>query len=176
MLSYKQYLEEITVKDLLDGTAQFRFPANNYPQSAFINIKKIQPYIGTKLLTFSGEAPSFTRTTAGYNQTIVFKDVEFSEEEPEVDKDKWYHLEDQEIWYKKPGLDENDIQIRCGCLDFRHRVSYYLPKHKALFGKLIPYKKKTNREPLNPQEIPFICKHLHNFIKSLIIKRYISDE
>lgn len=176
MLSYKEYLAELTVKDVVDGTAKFRFPVDKYPQSQFIKIKKVQPYIGTKLLTFSGEAPSFTRNgEAGYNQTIVFKNVEFSEEEPEIDKDKWKYLDEYKVWYKKPGLDDNDISYRCGCKDFQHRISYYLPKHKALFGNLISYKKKTNREPLNPQEIPFICKHLYNFIKALIQKDYTQD-
>ena len=176
MLSYKEYLAELTVKDVVDGTAKFRFPVNKYPQSQFIKLKKIQPYIGTKLLTFSGEAPSFTRNAeVGYNQTIVFKNVQFSNEEPEIDKDKWYYLEDFNVWYKKPGLDENDIQLRCGCKDDQHRFHWPRKKHKALFGNMISYKKKTNRPPMNP-DIPGMCKHLYNFIKALIQSKHISDE
>lgn len=178
MLSYKEYksvLEEITIKDLADGTQKFRHSVKQYPQAKFMKINKIQPSIGVKTLGFFGEAPSFTRNEAGYNQSIVFKNVEFSEEEPEHDKDDWYYLDSHNVWYKKPGLDENDVQIRCGCLDFRHRISYYLPKNKALFGKIIPYKKKTDRPPLNPEGTNFLCKHLHNFIKALIQKGYIKD-
>lgn len=177
MLSYKEYLAELTVKDVVDGTAKFRFPVDKYPQSQFIKIKKIQPYIGTKLLTFSGEAPSFTRNgEAGYNQIIVFKNVEFSEEEPEIDKDKWKYLDEYKVWYKKPGLDDNDIQLRCGCPDQRFRFQYALKLNKALFGNLIKYTKKTNRPPLNPDNIPGVCKHNYNFIKALIQKGYIAED
>lgn len=175
MLSFKQYLIEITLKDLADGTAKFRFPVDKYPQAKFVNINKIVPSVGVKTLTFFGEIPSFTRGEAGYNQTIMFKNVEFSEEEPQVDKEQWYKLEDKDLWYKKPKLDKNDVSLRCGCRDFQHRISYYLPKNKALYGNVISYKKKTNRPPLNPQGINFICKHLKNFTLALIQKGFIQE-
>lgn len=178
MLSYKQYLllQEITIKDVMDGTAKFRHMVNYYPQGKFVNINKITPSIGVKTLAFYGEHPSFTRSTAGYNQTIVFKNITFVEEEPEIDINDYYHLEANGVWYKKPDLDGNDILFRCGCPDFRFRFSLALKKNKALFGNLIPYKKKTNRPPLNPDDIPGMCKHLYNFTKALIQKEYINDD
>lgn len=176
MLSYKEYLIELTIKDIMDGTKQFRHVVKEYPQAKFMKITKIMPSIGVKTLSFYGEAPSFTRNEAAYNQTVVFKEVEFSEEEPEYDKEDWYFLEDKNVWYKKPGLDENDVLLRCQCPDFRFRFSYALKKEKALSGQLISYKKKTDREPLNPENIPGMCKHLYNFTKALIQKGYIKDE
>lgn len=175
MLSYKEYLIELTVKDLMDGTRKFRHPVKEYPQAKFIKVNKIVPSIGVKTLGFYGESPSFTRSSAGYNQTLVFKNVEFSEEEPEVDKNDWYYLEDKNVWYKKPGLEENDILARCGCPDHRFRFQLALKKNKALHGNLIPYEKKTDRPPLNPDDIPGLCKHNYNFIKALIQKGYIKD-
>jgi len=175
MLSFKQYLEEITLKGLADGTAKFRFPVDKYPQAKFVNIYKVQPAIGVKTLTFYGEIPSFTRGEAGYNQTIMFKEVQFSEEEPVVDKNKWKFLEDFNVWYKKPILDKNDVSIRCGCKDHQHRFSYANKKQKALFGNLIKYVKKTNRPPLNPDNIPGMCKHLKNFTLALIQQGFIEE-
>lgn len=177
MLSYKQFklLQELTVKDLMDGTSKFRFPVDKYPQSKFININKVTPSIGVKTLTFYGEAPSFTRSTAGYNQTIQFKDILYSEDEPQVDKNNWYYLDDNNVWYKKPELNKHDLAVRCGCPDFRFRFSYANKKQKALFGNLISYTKKTDRPPLNPDHIPGMCKHLKNFIEALIQKEYIQD-
>lgn len=175
MLSYKEYLQELTVKDIMDGTKKFRHTIDQYPQAKFIKINKIIPSLGVKTLSFYGESPSFTRTEAGYAQTIVFKNVFFLEEEPEYDKQDWYYLDANNVWYKKPGLDENDILLRCGCPDHRFRFQLALKKNKALFGNLIPYKKKTNRPPLNPDDIPAMCKHNYNFIKALIQKGFIKD-
>ncbi len=175
MLSYKEYLQELTVKDVMDGTKNFRHEVKEYPQAKFMKVVKIVPSIGVKTLAFYGESPSFTRAEAGYNQSIVFKNVEFSEEEPTVDIEDWYYLDSNNVWYKKPGLDENDILLRCGCPDHRFRFQLALKKNNALFGNLIPYKKKTNRPPLNPDDIPGMCKHNYNFIKALIIKKYIKD-
>ncbi len=174
MLSFKQYLIEITLKDLADGTAKFRFPVEKYPQAKFVNVNKIVPSVGVKTLTFFGEIPSFTRGEAGYNQTIMFKNVEFSEEEPQVDKEQWYKLEDKDLWYKKPKLDKNDVSLRCGCPDDRYRWYWPRKKQKALYGNLIKYVKKTNRPPINP-DIPGICKHLKNFTLALIQKGFIQE-
>lgn len=175
MLSFKQYLIEITLKDLADGTAKFRFPVDKYPQAKFVNINKIVPSVGVKTLTFFGEIPSFTRGEAGYNQTIMFKNVEFSEEEPQVDKEQWYKLEDKDLWYKKPKLDKNDVAGRCGCADDRFMWQYARKQKKALYGNLIKYVKKTNRPPKNPDNIAGICKHLKNFTLALIQNGYIQE-
>lgn len=175
MLTYKQWLEEATILDISNGTEEFRFNVKEYPQAKFVNINKVVPYVGTKSILFSGEIPSFTRRKAGYNQTMMFKNVNFSDEP--VDSPKWRLVPDRDdLWYEKPTLSKNDVALRCGCADDVYRFHYARKQQKALFGNIISYTKKTNRPPINPDNILGMCKHLKNFVSALLEKDYISGE
>jgi len=172
MLTYKQWLEEATLKDLATGTTNFRHSPSEYPQAKFVNIDKITPYLGTKIIIFSGNIPSFTRREAAYNQTILFKNIKFAD--TQIDKNYVQIPDNEKIWYEKPSLDKNDVNLRCGCADFRFYWSGADKRHGALFGNLISYTKKTDRPPLNP-DTPGLCKHLKNFTLALIKSGKISE-
>lgn len=173
MLSYKEWLEEATLKDLADGTGRFRHSPSEYPQAKFVNIDKIVPSLGVRTLTFFGNIPSFTRREAAYNQTILFKNVKFAD--TQIDKNYVQIPDNEDIWYEKPKLDGNEVSVRCGCQDYRFRFMYANKLDRALFGNLISYTKKTDRPPLNPDNIPGLCKHIKNFTLALIQKGYIQD-
>jgi hypothetical protein len=173
MLTYKQWLEEATLKDLATGTTNFRHSPSEYPQAKFVNIDKIVPSLGVKTLTFFGNIPSFTRREAAYNQTILFKNVKFAD--TKIDENYVQIPDNEDIWYEKPKLEGNDVSCRCGCSDDRFRWQVARKAQKALFGNLISYTKKTDRPPLNPDNIAGVCKHISNFVKALTIKNYISE-
>ena len=55
----------------------------------------------------------------------------------------------------------NDVQVSCTCMDFYYRFAQPDYQNKALDGNPPPtYVKKTNKEPVNPDNAPGICKHL----------------
>jgi hypothetical protein len=64
--------------------------------------------------------------------------------------------------YMKPVEEgKTKVKVRCDCSDFRWRFAYYNAKHGALYGVAPPpYVKKSDRPPVNPRELPGMCKHL----------------
>jgi len=61
-----------------------------------------------------------------------------------------------------------DVQVRCGCEDFRWRFAPYNHGDGSLYGNAPPmYSKKTNRPPVNPSKTPGVCKHLRKLKSEL---------
>jgi hypothetical protein len=73
------------------------------------------------------------------------------------------------IFLQKISPTSAQAKFRCDCQDYRWRFAYYNDaKADALYGvKPPPYKKKTNRPPVNPSGIPGACKHLLNVFIAL---------
>jgi hypothetical protein len=183
MLSFKEYIQEsemlfeITVQDMTNATTRYRgYPKGIYPQAPKVEVTKIVPAIGVKTISFYGEVPSFTREgTAKYTQALMFKDVQFAAEPKEGEEDAWKYIDmpNIKIWMKLPSLEDNHSLVSCSCPDFRFRASVALKKNSALLGRLIPYQKKTNRPPLNPDDEPIMCKHTFNFLRGLTANGWV---
>ena len=89
-----------------------------------------------------------------YETTIEFMDVDFNGDGVKVNSDAG------EVTFA-PIPKTNDVKVRCTCLDFYYRFATWLDKEGALIGNPPePYVPKTNREPVNPDKIPALCKHL----------------
>lgn len=63
----------------------------------------------------------------------------------------------------------DDIKVRCTCMDFRFRFADVNANNDGLYGKRPPvYVRKTDtRPPVNPSSAPGLCKHLYKFIDVL---------
>src|SRR5699024_2748664 len=65
------------------------------------------------------------------------------------------------IEFNERGLKERDVQIVCNFEDFYWRFSYWNAENGSLLGpRPKPYKKLTDRPPVNPTKTPGICKHI----------------
>jgi hypothetical protein len=105
-----------------------------------------------------------------YNTYLLAKDVSVSEE-----KDKEHRVKTTDksyishIDYKK-----TEVKVRCDCPDFRWRFAWYNDQKEALYGlRPPPYRRKTNRPPVNPRHLPGMCKHLMNVVKILASRQVI---
>jgi hypothetical protein len=67
-----------------------------------------------------------------------------------------------------------DVQVSCNCLDFYYRFSAWNHGDGSLLGDPPPpYVKKTDSEPVNPNEVPGLCKHLMALTNELKRERII---
>lgn len=96
-----------------------------------------------------------------YDQTIVFNNVEY---QPTSTSDNvtFTGTDGQEYNINQIFYRGNRVKVRCTCLDFYYRFANQDAGQDALHGALpLPYHKKTNnRPPVNPLNVPGICKHL----------------
>ena len=114
--------------------------------SLVIEDVKITNMVGMKSKIFSATIRSSTDNKA-YNTVLAF-----------------YGLDDpvNDI----PSLSTTEVRTRCGCHSFYFYASYADMIHNALYGRNPkPYIRKTSpgdknyKPPVNPQEIPLVCKH-----------------
>jgi hypothetical protein len=118
-------------------------------------------YVGTVMV----KSVAKSEVGAGnYNTFLQAKDISISSE-----KDKTHRTQLSDgaymgsIDYRK-----TEVKVRCDCPDFRWRFAYYNDLKQALYGlRPPPYKRKTNRPPVNPRHLPGMCKHLFNVVKIL---------
>lgn len=119
-------------------------------------------YINTK------KGPDSTyRRPQWYNVEIDFKGVQDST-----------GLTEQEVQQHKtprPSLRDNDILVRCNCINNRFRVDFANRRVGAATGSRPPvYHRLTNRPHLN-DSTPMICKHAVSYVKWLLQNNYITE-
>jgi hypothetical protein len=91
---------------------------------------------------------------------MLFSDVVY-EDGDQGDNVTFKGSDNQEYHIQPIQLSRNNVKVRCSCLDFRWRFALWNSKDGSLYGDPPgPYKKKTNRPPVNPQRVPALCKHL----------------
>jgi hypothetical protein len=63
----------------------------------------------------------------------------------------------------------HNVKVRCNCMDFYFRFANYNAQDKSLVGKPPPlYRRKTTtRPPVNPGQVPGMCKHLLKLVQTL---------
>lgn len=165
----QELAEASTVPDLEDNIVA-AFPATRKRQHATgeVNVTNVQyiPYIGMKML----HVKSSTVSTNGnrYNQAIQFLKVEFEPED--TTENATFQASDGEDYHVHPlDLDGHNVKVRCNCLDFRFRFANYNSEDKSLVGRPPPLyqRRTTTRPPVNPDQVPGVCKHLLKVIEML---------
>lgn len=147
-------------KELVDSTKSVLPTAIGNSQQ-YMKIERCEPSYepGTKLKKFFMTIRS-SKGNSAYNLILVFKDQVPKEGETDV----------------IPNLRTADMMVRCGCASYRFWGGLANAKHKVQFGPNFPkYKKKTNRPPINPQNKPFICKHIITAVQYLLASGLVTE-
>lgn len=156
---------------------------NSHPRSRIPQFTVWQPdkpiyYAGTKLMRFIARVDSDTIPTkkgsgssyirpSQYNVEIDFKGVE-----PETGL-TLYEIRQRHL--PRPSLANNDIMVRCNCINNRFRVDFANRRVKAAAGTRPPvYHRLTNGPHLN-DNTPMICKHAVAYIKWLLRYNFIVE-
>ena len=174
--SYKFLLNEETLQDLI-STMSSKYRSINkymYKEPITINNFKTYYYAGTKSLRFYADTKSPTGKT--YNTNIFIAKVDYVEEDPKDNNYTEFDIIDKsgqtfKVWYKIPLIGENPAKVHCSCPDYAWRGSRANKQHNYLSTN-IPnyvknYKPKTNRGPVNPDNIEMLCKHIYGFLQYL---------
>lgn len=127
------------------------------------NIEYI-PYVGTRMLH-----ARTTSTSNGhqYTQAIQFLDIKF--EPVDTKQNATITATDGKDYHMQPvKLSHQNAKVRCSCMDFYWRFANYNSADKSLVGRPPAlYQRKTNRPPVNPDQVPGLCKHLLKFVDQL---------
>jgi len=98
--------------------------------------------------------------TGHYEPQMVFNEVQY-EDEDTPNNITFMGPDGQEYHIQPISLAQNNVKVRCTCLDFRWRFAMYNDKAGSLYGPGPGvYQKRTNRPPNNPRGVPGLCKHL----------------
>lgn len=166
-----QQLQEVSSVPDLEDNIERGFPETRKRQHATnevtINNVQYMPYIGMKMLHVKSTSQSNGNE---YRQALQFNGVQFAAQDgPDV---ATFAASDGEDYHVAPlELSGHNVKVRCNCMDFHYRFANYNAQDKSLVGKPPPlYQRKTNRPPVNPAQVPGMCKHLLKLVEML--RRY----
>jgi len=162
-----ELFEQSTYNDLERNVLNFT-PVSTKRQNAVDPVRIVSlemlPFIGTKNLNVEAVASS---DGTNYSPKLIFNNVEFEEED--LPDNVTFKAKDGNDYHAKPiDLSRHTLRVRCDCLDFYWRFASFNAKDKSLIGAPPrPYQRVSNRGPVNPQEVPGVCKHLIAAVKAL---------
>lgn len=166
-------LDEAAFSELEQNTLTF-IPTTTKRQHAVtpVQITAVElipaPQSGT--LEARGEAQSGTNK---YQPIILFSDVEYQDED--TGENITFTAVDNNEYHVAPiSLHQNNVKVRCTCMDFRWRFAMANQQNDVLHGPGPElYTKKTDRPPNNPRNVPGVCKHLLRFVNELKNSRVV---
>lgn len=176
MKLYKLVIDESSLVDL-EQSAVRGFPATTKRQHLTGPIHmtglEITPYVPSKQLRCEAKMQNGGNT---YNCVIQFDGVTFEDED--MPTNVTFTATDGEDYNIIPAnARNNDVLVRCNCLDFYYRFAVYNQNDGSLYGNPTPpYQRKTNnRPPANPGKVPGLCKHLMKFADFLHQTKIVKD-
>ncbi|MCK5017173.1 MAG: hypothetical protein KAS32_08880 [Candidatus Peribacteraceae bacterium] len=160
ILQQLERLDEATYAELERNTMNF-VPATEKRQWVVnpIQVTKMEltPARETQNLIVKSEVNSNGNR---YAPTMIFDGVIY--EDGDQNDNVSFTASDQEEYHIIPiDLKKANCKVSCNCLDFYWRFSNQNYSAGSLDGNPPPaYQKKTQRGPVNPQNVPGVCKHL----------------
>ena len=163
--------EESTLRQLDTNTRQFQPPSQKRQHATGpVNIVQVQtiPFAPSQELKIECTARS-GESGKTYHPILMFQNVVYEEQDAETNVSFTGH-DGQEHHIQPISLANNNVKVRCDCLDFYHRFFPYNNRDKSLYGNVPrPYVRKTaDHAPANPQQKPGVCKHLLAAAEALI--------
>jgi len=160
-------LDEMSTQADLRNNIETSFPTTKKRQHATneVTIQGVEyiPYVGTKMLHVRSTATSNGHT---YNQAIQFLNTTFGDGLYSVT----IQSRDGQTHQLHPiSLTNQNVKVRCNCLDFYYRFAQHNHQDKSIVGRApIPYQRKTQDHPeVNPDHVPGMCKHLLKVVEKM---------
>ncbi len=155
---------------VLLGNTLSNFVHNRQQASSKVQVKKtifIPSYDNESL-----EVRATTNTENNrYRTAMLFDDVEFLDEKT-PNCATIIGSDSREYYLNRIPLNQIDVKVKCGCLDFYYRFAVWNHGDDSLIGNPPPpYIKKTNRPPVNPNKVPGVCKHIIKLTQQLMSQR-----
>lgn len=146
------------------------FPATQRRQHAVgeVAILNMQflPYVGMKMLQVRAACRS---NQHNYNPIIQFLNVTF--DQVDTNDNITFTGQDGQDYHVQPvTLDTSRVKVRCNCLDFYYRFAQTNSGDGSLVGRppaLYQRVPGSTRPPVNPQNVPGICRHLIKVVRRL---------
>jgi len=161
-------LTEVSSVPELQSNIEQGFPNTTKRQhvTSEVTISNVQymSYIGMKMLHVKSLSSSNGHQ---YKQALQFNGVAF--ESQDTDSNVTFAASDGVDYHVQPlELTNHNVKVRCNCMDFHYRFANYNSQDKSLVGKPPPpYVRKTDRPPVNPDQVPGMCKHLLKLVEML---------
>jgi hypothetical protein len=158
------FISEESSYDDLDSNIDMGFPNTAKRQHVADEVRivqmKVTPYVKTNEIKVEAVGQN-TKSFSINKPIILFKDVEY-EEESTTDNQSFTAVDNNEYHVQKVEMAEHTCKVRCTCMDFYHRFSSHNHGDDSLQGQPMPaYVRKTNnRPPVNPFNVPGMCKHI----------------
>ena len=169
--------------ELIHGMERVTPGTTSNPNSSLPEFRVFQPdkpiyYAGTRIIRFIARVHSDTINTKKganstyrrpqyYNVEIDFKNVE-----------ETTGLSPKEIQQKalpRPSLANNDIMVRCNCINNRFRVDFANRRARAAVGSRPPVYHRIGDGPHLNDDTPMICKHAVAYVKWLLRSGFITE-
>lgn len=177
MLTFKQWLNEVSTIPQLDMKARSAFPTTKKRQNdvGSVNVLPQATYIPN---TQDGELTINTRTSSSRSgnihvQRIILYKVQFAN----PGEGNAVQLPDTEAAVQPIKLTADTARVACDCMDFRFRFANNNNKDDSLAGNAPPAYQRvpgSNRPPANPTNLPGMCKHIMAAVRDLKQKRIVT--
>lgn len=167
------YLNEITIPQI-DANNRTGFPDTQKRQHVVgqVNVQQIQfvPYAPSNALAVNAATQS---NGHNYRTSMSFDKVTY-QEEPDQQTVMIHGTDNEDHNIIPISIVQDNVNVDCNCADFRFRFAQQHFKNKSLAGEPPPqYIQKTNRAPVNPQNILGACKHVLALRDKLKVMRVI---
>lgn len=160
-----EILVEVSYNFLLNNTRS-NFDRGREERSSRVKITNtiFVPAISTNELQVEGEART---TSSSYTPKIIFQNVIFRDE-PGTGTASIMGTDGEQYHFDRINKSRADVKVACSCLDFYWRFAAFNHRDGALAAEPPdPYSKKTDREPVNPNEVSGVCKHIIRLVDEL---------
>ena len=164
--------EESSYNDLVTNITT-SFPNTSKRQHAVGEVSVAKMLLTPVRTTSQGGAirvNSLTRSNGNvHKQVVMLSDVQFQPSETDSNVAFNSSSDGTEYYVLPVPLQNARVRVNCDCLDFHHRFAVWNFDDESLFGKKPPpYQRKTDtRPPVNPDQVPGVCKHLMKVFQQL---------
>lgn len=165
------FFQESTINDLYQSTVNSFDTKKRQYATDTIKITNLEwiPYQGVKTLYVKALAQNEGRE---YNPIIMFKNIKYA-----TPNGLLLAANDGKAYRVEPiSMKENDVLTRCQCADFHWRGQHANALDHSLFGRdRKKYESLGVRQPVNPNNAPFLCKHLMKMVKVIKETKILID-
>lgn len=177
MITFKQFLAEVSTIPQLDMKARSAFPHTKKRQNdvGSVNVLPQVTYIPN---VPDGELTINTRTSSSRSgnihvQRIILYKVQFAQ----PGEGNATQLPDSEVAIQPVKLNAETARVACDCMDFRFRFATNNDRDDSLAGNAPPAYQRvpgSNRPEANPSHLPGMCKHIMRVVQDLKQKRIVT--